>query len=119
MAKPSKIQQDRRAVVEQMRKDQKRAESKRTVAIVAVCVVVALVIVVLGALPLINQWRAGNGALATLGTAARSAGCQPITTKKADGNQVHRPGSSLGPGNRIANSTRSSAPSRTATLRAY
>ncbi|MGZ4426816.1 MAG: DUF3105 domain-containing protein [Nocardioidaceae bacterium] len=91
MAKPSKIQQDRRAVIEQMRKDQKRAERKRSSAIVAVCVVVALVIIGLGAKPLFDQWRAGSGALATLGTAAKSAGCQPIVTKKADGNQVHRP----------------------------
>ena len=40
MAKPSK-DKDRRAVVEEMRREQKRAEKRRTYTIIAACVVVA------------------------------------------------------------------------------
>jgi hypothetical protein len=88
MAKPTK--DDRRAVVEQMRRAQQRAEKRRTYAVIAVCVVVALVIIGLGAYPLIKQKQAASGALADLGVSSAKAGCMPIKTKPAVGNQQHK-----------------------------
>jgi Protein of unknown function (DUF3105) len=91
VAKSSKKDKDRRAVIEQMRLEQKRAEKKRTYAVVGACVVVGLVIVGLGSFSLIKQKLAASGDLATLGTAAKAAGCQAVTTKKANGNAQHEP----------------------------
>src|SRR4051794_40247454 len=89
MAKPK--DRDRRAVVEQMRRDQKRAERRRTIVVISVCVVVALVIVGLAAIPLIKQKRLTSGELTAIGATESGAGCQPILKKKATGNQQHKP----------------------------
>lgn len=90
MAKSNK-DRDRRAVVEQMRRDQQRAERRRTIAVIAVCVVVGLVIVGLAAIPLIRQERAQAGDLPSIGASAKAAGCQDVVKKKATGNQEHKP----------------------------
>jgi len=90
MAKPSK-KQDRREIVEQLRRDQKRAEKKRTYSIIAACTVVALVIIGLGAYPLIRQNQAAAGDLETLGTPAGQADCQDPEIRAADGSSDHRP----------------------------
>ena len=90
MAKSSK-DKDRRAVVEQMRREQQRSEKRRTYAIIAACVVVGLVIIGLGAYPLIKEERASAGDLETLGVAAAQAGCQDITTEAAEGVSDHKP----------------------------
>jgi hypothetical protein len=82
---------DRRAVVEQLRRDQQRAERRRTIVVVAVCAVVALVIIGLAAVPLLKQHRAASGALGDLGASASAAGCRAVVTRKATGNQEHRP----------------------------
>ena len=76
---------DRRAVVEKMRRDQERAEKKRTYAIIGACVVVGLVIIGLGAYPLLKQNRAAAGELATIGVPSAKAGCQKIQTAPATG----------------------------------
>lgn len=89
MAKSSK-DRDRRAVVEQMRRDQQRAEKRRTYAIIAACTVVGLVIIGLGAYPLIKENQASAGDLDTIGAAAAQAGCQDITTKPATGSSEHQ-----------------------------
>jgi hypothetical protein len=89
MAKPKK-DKDRRAVIEQMRRDQQRAEKRRTYLVIAACAVVALVIVGAAAVPLIKQTRASSGALGDLGAAAKSAGCRPLVKKPANGNQEHK-----------------------------
>jgi uncharacterized protein DUF3105 len=93
MAKANKSNKDRdrRAVVEQMRRDQKKAERRRTIVVVAVCVVVALVIVGLAAIPLIKQNKLTSGDLTSIGATEKAAGCSPIQTKKANGNQDHKP----------------------------
>jgi len=88
MAKSSK--QDRRAVIEQMRRDQQRSERRRTYAVVAACVVVGLVIIGLGAYPLIKQNQVASGDLEELGASASAAGCQDVIKKKATGNQQHK-----------------------------
>ena len=93
MAKANKSNKDRdrRAVVEQMRRDQKKAERRRTIVVVSACVVVALVIVGLAAIPLIKQNGLTSGDLASIGASEKAAGCSPIQTKKANGNQDHKP----------------------------
>jgi hypothetical protein len=91
----AKANQDRRAVIEQMRKEQQRAEKKRTGAIIAVAAVIGLVIIGMGAYPLIKDSRTqdalGKEELAGLGVAADAAGCQDIVVKKATGSADHRP----------------------------
>ena len=93
MAKANKSNKDRdrRAVVEQMRRDQKKAERRRTIVVVSACVVVALVIVGLAAIPLLKQNSLTSGDLASIGASEKAAACTPIQTKKANGNQDHKP----------------------------
>ena len=91
MANKSTKDRDRRAVVEQMRRDQKKAERRRTIVVIAVCVVVALVIVGLAAIPLLKQNKLTSGDLASIGASEKAAGCQPVLKKKATGNQDHKP----------------------------
>jgi hypothetical protein len=57
-------ERDRRAVVEQMRRDQQRAERRRTIVVISACVAVALVIVALAAIPLLKQEKLKAGRLA-------------------------------------------------------
>ncbi|MFC7493857.1 MULTISPECIES: DUF3105 domain-containing protein [unclassified Nocardioides] len=91
MAKPAKT--DRKAVIDQMRKQQKGAERRRGAVIVTVCVLVALGIIGAAAVPiLIDKWderELDSTALADIGEPASA--CQKIETKKADGNQDHVP----------------------------
>ena len=101
MAKPNKAnkaqsgKKDRRAVLDEMRRDQQRAEKKRTYVIIAACAVVALVIIGLGAYPLITdartQDRLGAEGLDQIGVGAEQAGCQEIVTEPATGSAEHRP----------------------------
>ena len=93
MAKANKSNKDRdrRAVVEQMRRDQKKAERRRTIVVISACVVVALVIVGLAAIPLLKQNNLTSGDLASIGASEKAAACSPIQTKKANGNQQHKP----------------------------
>lgn len=94
MAKSSK-DRDRRAIVEQMRREQKRAEKRRTYVIVAACAVVALVIIGLGAYPVIKDARQqeelGAKALDGLGVPAAQADCQEPTATPATGSADHKP----------------------------
>ena len=82
---------DRRAVVEQLRRDQQRGERRRTIVVISVCVVVGLVIIGLAAYPLIKQSRLNSRPLASIGASEKAAGCQPVVKKKATGNQEHKP----------------------------
>lgn len=91
MAKPSK---DRRAVLEEMRREQQRAEKKRTSLIIVGAVAVALVIIGAAAYPLIKdsitQGELGKEDLAALGVAADAASCTDPVAEKAEGNNDHR-----------------------------
>ena len=91
MAKPNK---DRRAVLEQMRREQERAEKKRTSMIIVGAVAVALVIIGLAAYPLITdsleQDELSKSDLAALGVAADAASCTDPAATKAEGNNDHR-----------------------------
>jgi hypothetical protein len=88
MAKPK--DKDRRAVVEQLRKEQQRAEKRRTSIIIVACAVVALAIIAVPAWQLFQQEQAAAGDLDTLGVAAGQAGCQDVVTKSAEGMNDHR-----------------------------
>jgi Protein of unknown function (DUF3105) len=90
MAKSTK-DRDRRAVVEQLRKDQQRGERRRTIMVISACLVVGLIIVGAAAAPLIKQARLNSKPLASLGSSEKAAGCQPVLKKKATGNQEHKP----------------------------
>jgi hypothetical protein len=91
VAKPNK---DRRAVLEEMRREQQRAEKKRTSLIIVGAVAVALVIIGAAAYPLIKdsitQGELGKEDLAALGVAADAASCTDPVAEKAEGNNDHR-----------------------------
>ncbi len=91
MAKPAKT--ERQKVIDEIRKKEKSADSRRGFLIVGVCLAVALLIV--GAAvyrPVKDAWdmRSYNDkALSDIGGPASS--CQKIETEGADGNQDHVP----------------------------
>ena len=82
---------DRRAVVEQMRREQQRAEKKRTYAIIGACAVVGLVIIGAALYPVLKQNQVASGDLETIGASAGQAGCQDVTTAPASGSADHKP----------------------------
>jgi hypothetical protein len=88
MAKPK--DKDRRAIVEQMRKEQQRAEKRRTRLIILACAAVALAIIAFPAYQLIRQEAASGQELTSIGVPAADAGCQDIVTETAQGNRDHR-----------------------------
>ena len=81
----------RRAVADDIRKKQQRAEKRKTLSIVGVCVGVALIIIGAAAFKPIKDWwdlRQFNGKdLSAIGAPATV--CQKVITKKATGNQEH------------------------------
>jgi hypothetical protein len=88
MAKPK--DKDRRAVVEQLRKEQQRSEKRRSRMIIAAFVVVALAIIAVPAWQVFKQEQAAAGDLGTIGVAADKADCSDVTTKSAVGANDHR-----------------------------
>ena len=89
MAKPK--DKDRRAVLEQLKKEQQRAEKRRTSIIITASAVVALAIIAVPAYQLIRQEQAAAGDLETLGQSAEAAGCDDVITETAEGSNDHRP----------------------------
>ena len=94
MAKKNSVRNDRRALVEQMRKEQARKEKRRSLIILGVSVGIVLALLLLAVIPYVNDIRnknrLKNTAVEKLGVSATAAGCQPIKTAKADGNQQHK-----------------------------
>lgn len=92
MSKSNK-NRDRREVVEQMRKDAKAAERRRTLVVVAVCVVIALLVVGLAGYKVWQDNRAKDALaakqLTDIGVAAAAAGCTPIREESAGGQGDH------------------------------
>ena len=86
--------ESRRARADQLRKDQQRAERRRTNLVVATCLVVGAVIIGLAAYPLVRPSRSqsqfSGKALDQIGAVASSAGCQPVTTQDATGGSDRR-----------------------------
>jgi len=83
----------RRAVADDIRKQQARAEKRKTLSIVGVCVAIAVIIVGSAAYTPVKNWwdkRQFEGKnLEAIGAPATV--CQKATTKKATGNQEHVP----------------------------
>ena len=84
---------DRRAVVDEIRAKQRKADRRRSFMIIGVCVVIALLIVGAAAYRPLKEWwdlrQFEEIALADLG--APASVCQDIVTKPATGNQEHVP----------------------------
>lgn len=97
MAKPNK-DKDRRAVVEQLRREQQRKERRRTLTMVGAAGAVGLLIIGLAVYGYLDNTReerelAGT-ALADIGVAADAASCTDPVAEKATGSADHRePGS--------------------------
>ncbi|GGR68388.1 hypothetical protein J2S40_003026 [Nocardioides luteus] len=87
------LSKDRRAVINDIRKKQGRAERARGAAIVGVCVIIALVIVGAAAWGPITDFfktsKYDDVALQDIGKSTKAAGCQKVIETKADGNQNH------------------------------
>jgi len=82
---------DRQSVIDSIRSQQSRSESRRGAAIVGVCVLVAVLIVGAAAFkPVKDWWDLRAYASDTLGTiGAEASTCQEVTTEKATGGQDH------------------------------
>lgn len=92
MAKPKK-DADRRAVVEQLRREQQRKERRQGLMVVGAAVLVGALIIGAAIWQFTKADTAsGSGsALAAVGVPASDAGCQDIVAKPAKGNNVHMP----------------------------
>lgn len=92
MAKTNK-NRDRRATVEQMRRQAQAEERRRTLLVVGGCVVIALLIVGFAVFQYIQGEREkdeiANQKLADIGVAAKNAGCTPVREEPARGQSVH------------------------------
>lgn len=64
-------------------------QRRRTAALVAICVVLAMALLSYPVYLVIQDSRASNTVLADLGVAQSDAGCDPVTTNPASGNQNH------------------------------
>lgn len=98
MAKPSR-NADRSERVEQMRRDQARAERRRTLVVVGICAVVALAIVGATGWKLYSDRQQAEEVaetdLSLIGPGASAAGCTGITTEPADGSSQHLDGQQI------------------------
>ena len=87
MAKSKNV--ERKAKIEQLRREQQRKERRRSMAILGACGVVVVAILVAALIPYINNLREGDKlkktALDKLGVSAASAGCLPVKKQTADG----------------------------------
>ena len=93
MAKKTPRDNERRAIAEQMRQQQARKERRRSVLILGACVVVVVGLLAAAVIPYVSKMRSdkelAGTPLAELGTSASAAGCSPVQTKKATGNNQH------------------------------
>lgn len=93
MAKKNPKNNERRAMVEQMRTEQARKERMRSLAILGVCVLIVAGLIGSAAFIAIKDSRDKDAAkkrdLATVGAAAEAASCDPILSKPASGSGQH------------------------------
>jgi hypothetical protein len=82
---------DRRAVVEQLRREQKRQERRRGLVVLGAAVAVGALILGFAVWQALKAESTSNRALPDIGSSPSAAGCQKILTKPATGNQVHDP----------------------------
>jgi hypothetical protein len=84
---------ERRAIAEQMRKEQQRRERRRSLGILGACILVVVGLLVAALVPYVKKVRedsklAGTS-LTQVGATSSAAACDPVTKKKATGNNDH------------------------------
>lgn len=89
MAKSKKATQNRRALIEQMQREQARADKRRTALIVTAAIVVGLAIIAFPAVKLIQQSIEKNKTIADIGVSAAEASCSAVVDSPASGTQQH------------------------------
>jgi hypothetical protein len=86
---------DRRAVAEQLRREQERRERRRGLFFLAGCVAVVLGILGAALVPYLRQQQRlhalDDTAVTAIGVPLSGAGCSPVRTHVASGNNVHVP----------------------------
>lgn len=76
--------QDRRAKVEELRRQQRAAERRRTTIFIGIASVVGIGIIAAAAIPLINQGREQSRPYSEFGVGAAAAECDPVTNDAAE-----------------------------------
>lgn len=89
MAKPKK-DADRRAVVDQLRREQQRKERRRSLMVVGAAVAVGAVVIGAAVWVAMQEDEKSGRELTAIGAGASKAGCQEIVTEPAEGNNDHR-----------------------------
>ena len=93
MAKKNTRDNDRRAIADQLRKEQARKERRRSLLIIGSSVVVVVGLLVAALIPYIQdrreEQRAAGTPLAKIGATASAAGCDPVDKAEATGNSDH------------------------------
>jgi hypothetical protein len=87
VAKPSNKAADRRAVVEQLRKEQQRKERRQGLLVVGAAVLVGVVIIGFAALQLVKSNKDAGRDLNAIGLSTSAAKCQPIQKQKPEGQE--------------------------------
>lgn len=84
---------ERKAALEQMRKEEKRKERRTTILIISVAVVVAIGLIAIPAVPALQRYLddSANQATASFGVPAAQAGCDPEIANDASGGSDHVP----------------------------
>ena len=80
----------RRAVAEQMRRDQQSKERRKTLLMIGAAVLVGAIIIGTAVWQLLQERESDSRALADIGVPVGQAGCQDPVTKDAEGSGVHR-----------------------------
>jgi len=95
VAKKNAKNTERRAMVEQMRREQARKERMRSLGILGVCVVIVVGLLGVAVVKVVQDNnknnKLNNTSLRKLGVNATAAACDPIKTTKTDKNQTHIP----------------------------
>ena len=79
----------RRAKLASFEAARKRDQRRRSVTLLAVCLVLALALLAYPVHLLVKDYQASNAKLEQLGASVAAAGCAPVTTNAAKGNQQH------------------------------
>src|SRR3712207_9280824 len=75
----------RRAVVEQMRREQQAKERRKTFTLVGAALLVGAIIIGTAVWQLLKEQASDSRNLAAIGVSASNADCQDVTTKDAEG----------------------------------
>jgi hypothetical protein len=89
--KPKQQAKDRRAKVEELRRQQQAAERRKTITFVSIAVVIAAALIAVPGVQYYLDWRndPARKAISSFGVAAAAASCDPITTDPGSGVNDH------------------------------